>query len=526
MPQISGEARPPAATPPLLAARRISKAFAGVTVLRNVDLALYPGEVHALMGENGAGKSTLVRILSGIISDFAGSIEVDGVESRFASVRDAQQAGIAIIHQELNLVPEMTVAENIFLGREPLITGVLVNQRALARAAGALLTRLGVRLDPAARVGSLRVGERQLVEIAKALSLDARILVMDEPTSALSQPECERLFLVIRQLAGAGVAIVYITHRMHEVELLADRVTVLRDGRLVVTGAARGFSPAALIAHMVGRETELAPPARAAASGRVALSVHGLGLRVPSAHGGWRDAIRDVSFEVRHNEVLGIGGLLGAGRTEILETIFGSARGERRGRIEIEGRPVAIGGPRDAIRHGLALITEDRKATGLLLGSSIRDNLSLPSLPAIAWFGLRHAGREMKLAHDRIGQMGVRCRDDAQAVAQLSGGNQQKVVLGKWLATNPGILLLDEPTRGIDIGAKQEIYDLVFRLAGAGLAVVVVTSELPELLLLSDRILVMCEGRQTGMLSRAEADEETVMTLASPRERVASPAFA
>ena len=526
MPQMSAEARPPVGTPPLLEARGISKAFAGVTVLRRVDLALYPSEVHALMGENGAGKSTLVRILSGIISDFDGSILIDGVERRFASVREAQQAGIAIIHQELNLVPELTVAENIFLGREPRIAGILVNQPALARAAGALLTRLGVRLDPAAPVGSLRVGERQLVEIAKALSLDARILVMDEPTSALSQPECERLFLVIRQLAAAGVAIVYITHRMHEVERLADRVTVLRDGRLVVTGPASFFSPAALIAHMVGREAELVPPSRAGTNGDVALTVHGLGLCVPSVHGGWREAIRDVSFEVRRGEVLGIGGLLGAGRTEILETIFGSARGERRGQIEIEGRPVAIGGPRDAIRHGLALITEDRKATGLLLGSSIRDNMSLPSLPKLAWFGVRQARREVRLAHDRMTQLGVRCRDNAQAVGQLSGGNQQKVVLGKWLATQPKILLLDEPTRGIDVGAKQEIYDLVFRLADDGLAVVVVTSELPELLLLSDRIVVMCEGRQTGVLSRGEADEEAVMTLASPRARVDEAALA
>ena len=431
MQQMLAEARPPAGTPPLLEARGISKAFGGVTVLRRVDLALYPGEIHALMGENGAGKSTLVRILSGIIGDFDGTILVDGVKSRFASVREAQQAGIAIIHQELNLVSELTVAENVFLGREPRIAGVLVDQPALARAAGALLTRLGVRLDPAARVGSLRVGERQLVEIAKALSLDARILVMDEPTSALSPPECERLFLVIRQLAAAGVAIVYITHRMHEVELLAHRVTVLRDGRLVVTGAASAFSPASLIAHMVGRDAELTPPARATSSARVALAVHGLGLCVPSVHGGWREAIRDVSFEVRHGEVLGIGGLLGAGRTEILETIFGSARGERRGRIEVECRTVAIGGPRDAIRHGLALITEDRKATGLLLGSSIRDNLSLPSLPNLAWFGVHRARSEARLARDRVAQLGVRCRDDAQPVGQLSGGNQQKLGTGQ-----------------------------------------------------------------------------------------------
>ena len=502
---------------PLLTARRISKSYVGVPVLRNVDLALHAGEVHALMGENGAGKSTLVRVLGGIIADYEGSLGLDGAMTRFGSVREAQQAGIAIIHQELNLVPEMTVAENIFLGREPRVAGMLIAKAALARDARALLARLGVALDPAARVGSLRVGERQLVEIAKALSLDARILMMDEPTSALSQPECERLFQVIRQLAASGVAIVYISHRMDEVASLADRVTVLRDGRRVASGPAGDFTPASLIAAMVGRELGTSGPNRSNADGDVALSVDGLGLRVPSVHGGLREAISGVGFSVRQGEVLGIGGLLGAGRTEILETLFGSAQGERRGRVVVRGRPVTVDSPRDAIRHGLALITEDRKATGLLLASSIRENLNLPSLPRMNWFGLRQAAREATLSRDGIARLGVRCRADDQAVGQLSGGNQQKVVLAKWLATNPRILLLDEPTRGIDVGAKQEIYDVVFRLAEAGLAIVVVTSELPELLLLSDRILVMCEGRQTGILSRAEASQEAVMTLASPR---------
>ena len=476
------------------------------------------------MGENGAGKSTLVRILGGIIPDYDGTLTLDGVTTRFGSVREAQRAGIAIIHQELNLVPEMTVAENIFLGREPRVARMFVNAAALARDAHALLARLGVSLDPAARVGSLRVGERQLVEIAKALSLDARILMMDEPTSALSQPECERLFQVIRQLAASGVAIVYISHRMDEVAALADRVTVLRDGRRAASGPASDFTPASLIAAMVGRELGISVPSRSDADGEVLLTVSGLGLRVPSVHGGVREAISHVGFTVRRGEVLGIGGLLGAGRTEILETLFGSARGERRGRIELNGRAVVIGGPRDAIRHGLALITEDRKATGLLLASSIRENLNLPSLPHMNRFGLRQTGREAVLSRAGVARLGVRCRDDGQAVGQLSGGNQQKVVLAKWLATNPRILLLDEPTRGIDVGAKQEIYDLVFRLAEAGLAMVIVTSELPELLLLSDRILVMCEGRQTGILSRAEASQEAVMTLASPRARLAQAA--
>jgi ribose transport system ATP-binding protein len=501
----------------LLTMRGVGKAFGGVVVLRDIDLALRAGEVHALMGENGAGKSTLMRILSGIITEFTGSLYLDGAGTQFASVREAQRAGIAIIHQELNLVPEMTVAENIFLGREPRLAGLLIDRAALLRDARALLARLGVVLDPAARVGGLRVGERQLVEIAKALSLEARILIMDEPTSALSQPECARLFQVIRQLAAAGVAVVYISHRMDEVALLADRVTVLRDGRLAASGPAAAFTPAALIGHMVGRTLDLTPPQRPPPRGRVALAVRGLGLRVANPQGGWHAAISDVSFEVRSGEVFGIGGLLGAGRTEILETLFGSARGERCGHIEIDGHPVAIGGPRDAIRHGMALITEDRKATGLLLASSIRDNLTLPSLPRIGRFGIRQMPREATLSREGIGRLGVRCRGDGQSVGELSGGNQQKVVLGKWLATNPRILLLDEPTRGIDVGAKQEIYDVVFRLADAGMAIIVVTSELPELLLLSDRLLVMCEGRPSGMLTRAQADQEAVMRLASPR---------
>ena len=325
---------------PLLEARAVSKSYGGVTVLHSVDLALRGGEVHALLGENGAGKSTLVRILSGIIQASDGHLLIGGVETAFATVRDAQMAGISIIHQELNLVPQMTVAENIFLGREPRLAGLVIDRPALARGGpaphvgrggGGATAWLGVRLDPSSRVGSLRIGEQQLVEIAKALSLDASVLIMDEPTSALSPPECAQLFKIIRQLAEAGVAIVYISHRMDEVELLADRVTVLRDGRRVASGTLAQFSPVDLIMHMVGRDVVPGPPKRRDARRSVALSVRGLGLRVRSARGVERDAIRGVSFEVHAGEVLGIGGLLGSGRTEILETIFGSAQGARGG---------------------------------------------------------------------------------------------------------------------------------------------------------------------------------------------------
>ena len=518
MSSSAAETRGPAAAPVLQAAG-IGKAFAGVTVLHGVELTVLPGEVHALMGENGAGKSTLMKILAGIYGDYDGTILVDGTPRRFAGVRDAEEAGIAIIHQELNLVPGMTVAENIFLGREPLRAGIFVDGPALRDAAARLIRRLGIAVDPDARVGSLRVGEQQLVEIAKALSLDTRILIMDEPTSALSQAECATLFGVVRQLARDGVAIVYISHRMDEVMELADRVTILRDGRHVVTAPIAELSRERIIAHMVGRELARAehPAGRGGAGGRPVLSVRDLSLDVPGRRGGWRRVLDGVDFDLHAGEILGIAGLLGAGRSEILETIFGSARGRRGGTIRIDGRPVAIDDPQAAKRHGLALVTEDRKATGLLLGASIRDNLALPSLSVLARLGLRRFGREAELARGTVARLGVRCTGPLQPAGRLSGGNQQKVVIGKWLATAPRVLLLDEPTRGIDVGAKKEIYDLVFALADQGIAILLVSSELPELLLLADRIMVMCEGRQTGLLSRAQASQEAIMDLASPR---------
>jgi ribose transport system ATP-binding protein len=502
--------------PVLLAAEGISKDFSGVRVLCAVDLELRRSEIHALMGENGAGKSTLVKILSGVHVEYEGAIRIDGEAVRFAGVRDSELAGIAMIHQELNLVPELSVAENIFLGREPLRGGLVVDRRRMTRAAHALLARLGIDLEAETRVGRLRVGEQQLVEIAKALSLDARILIMDEPTSALSAAECETLFKVVRQLARAGVAIVYISHRIEEVVQLADRVTVLRDGRRVLTALREATSPEAIITAMVGRETVQAERAAVGAEGAVVLQVEDLTLDLPTPRG-WRRVLDGVSFELRRGEILGIGGLLGAGRTEILETIFGVNRGWRGGRIHLDGKPVAIGGPADACRLGIAFVSEDRKAQGLHLASSIQDNIALPSLGALSRFGLRAFAREAGLARDLIAQLSIRCTGTEQPTATLSGGNQQKVVIGKWLATRPRVLLLDEPTRGIDVGAKRDIYDLIFKLAAEGLAIVVVTSELPELLLLADRILVMCEGEATGLLARSAATQEAVMRLATPR---------
>lgn len=498
-----------------LSAERISKSFAGVRALHTVDFNLRHGEVHALMGENGAGKSTLMKILAGVHTSYDGTIQIERQTVSFDGVRDAEEAGVAIIHQELNLVPELSVCDNIFLGREPLIAGLLIDRRRMARAAERLLARLGVNIDAKRRVADLRVGEQQLVEIAKALSLDTRILIMDEPTSALSSSECETLFKIVRQLAREGVAIIYTSHRIEEVLELADRVTVLRDGRRVVTAPIGELSRGTIISAMVGRDMAANDRGAAVADGAVILSVNDLTLDTLSPRG-WRRMLHGVSFELRRGEILGIGGLLGAGRTEILESIFGVARGWRGGEIAIDGAVAEIRSPADAYRLALALVSEDRKERGLHLADSICDNIALPSIGALSQFGLRAFGGERALAAEMVGRLSVRCTGIGQAAAALSGGNQQKVVIGKWLATEPRILLLDEPTRGIDIGAKQEIYRLIFDLAAQGLGIIVVTSEMPELLLLSDRILVMCEGRQTGILTRENATQEAVMRLAAP----------
>jgi ribose transport system ATP-binding protein len=478
------------------------------------------------MGENGAGKSTFVKILSGVLSSDEGAIKIAGRPVSFANVREAEAEGIAIIHQELNLVPELTVADNIFLGREPRIAGLMVDRKASRTETRNLLTRLGIALAPDARVGGLRVGEQQLVEIAKALSISAHILIMDEPTSALSPSECARLFKIVRQLAREGVAIIYISHRIDEVMHLADRVTVFRDGRHVLTRPIAELDEDRIIAAMVGRSLLALSGPPTEPRREIVLSVSGLTLSKPHSRG-WREVLRGVSFDLAAAEILGVGGLLGSGRTEILETIFGAANGRAGGGVRLFGQTVDIRSPRDARKLGLALVTEDRKSQGLHLKSSITQNIALPLLGRLARFGIRSFTGEVGLARSAVEALGIRCHGVDQIAGTLSGGNQQKVVIGKWLATRPRVLLLDEPTRGIDVGAKREIYDLVFRLARQeGLAIVVVSSELPELLLLSDRILVMAEGRQAGILTRAEANEERIMQLASPHGGAAGKAAA
>jgi ribose transport system ATP-binding protein len=508
---------------PALAMQGVSKAFGKIDVLRNVSFALRAGEIHALMGENGAGKSTLMKIAGGIYQDYQGEISVFGQVVRFASPRDASRAGVAVIHQELNLVPEMTVAENIFLGNEK-VRGLpfLVDKRSQGRAAARILETLNFQASPHAPVSSLRIGEQQLVEIAKALAQDARILIMDEPTSALSVAEAERLHAIIRQLAAEGVGIVYISHRMEEVFDLAQTVTVLRDGAVAGTLPAADASRRDLIRLMVGRDvqefltrhSEGASPAQHATS--PVLSVRHLWLTHPKPTAGRLRLVDDVSFDVAKGEVLGLAGLMGAGRSEVLETIFGAQKLARGGQVLVEGQALTIRSPADAKRAGLALVTEDRKRDGLVLDAGVDFNLALPVMKRLAATVFVSRRAEKDLAERQIRSLGIRTRGPRQAAGTLSGGNQQKVVLGKWLETQPRVLLLDEPTRGIDVGAKAEIYRLIQDLKQRGIAVVLASSELPELMALSDRILVLREGQPTALLDKSEFSPDLIMDYASP----------
>jgi ribose transport system ATP-binding protein len=504
----------------------VSKAFGKIDVLRNVDFTLRAGEIHALMGENGAGKSTLMKIAGGIYHDYRGETAVFGEPVRFASPRDASRAGVAVIHQELNLVPAMTVAENIFLGHEK-VRGIsfLVDRSAQARAAARILDTLNFQATPHAPVSSLRIGEQQLVEIAKALAQNARILIMDEPTSALSVAEAERLHTIIRRLSLERVSIVYISHRMEEVFNLAQTVTVLRDGAVAGTLPAASVSRRDLIRLMVGRDVQeflslsskkaVREPDRGLKK-PPALSVSNLWLAHPKPTVSRPRLVDGVSFDVAGGEVLGLAGLMGAGRTEVLETIFGAQTTASGGQIMINGQSVTIRSPSDAKQAGLALVTEDRKRDGLVLEAGVDFNLALPVMKrlAAAMFVSRKA--EKNLAVRQIRSLGIRVRGLRQATGTLSGGNQQKVILGKWLETTPRVLLLDEPTRGIDVGAKAEIYRLIQDLKERGIAVVLASSELPELMALSDRILVLREGQPTALLDKGHFSPDLIMDYASP----------
>jgi len=573
----------------VLAAEGVTKRFGGVKALDEAHLEARAGQVTAVMGENGAGKSTLMKVLAGVYQDYEGHILLNGREVAFANPRQAQEQGVAIIHQELNLIPNLSVAENIFLGREFLDGLGLIDFRRMRKEAGALLRRLDLDVDPRTRVSTLRVGQQQIVEIARSLALHARVLIMDEPTSAISEREVDVLFGLIAALTREGVAIVYISHKMDEVFRIADRITVMRDGRTV------GAAPRAQLSHddvvrmMVGRdlkdffvqtgvlqngelgllekernrEVGRGPFAAARAGGAgggffsdtapavseknnrpnspfcrtpvqtetargTSPGARGTGhrprdevlrvekIRLPHPDRPGDFLVKDLSFSVARGEVLGLFGLMGAGRSELFETIFGLHARTATGRVFLEGRLLGISSCAEAIAAGLALVPEDRKRQGLVMDMSVAASVSLASLAQVERLGLLSDRRERALAGDYMQRLSIRAVSHRQPVKHLSGGNQQKVVLAKWLATKPKILLLDEPTRGIDVNAKNQIYRLIHELAGAGLAIVMVSSELPEIMALAHRIIVLSEGRQTAEFSRVQASEESILKAALP----------
>lgn len=499
----------------LLHAREISKSFPGVQALDKVDFVVRKGRLNALLGENGAGKSTLMNILAGVFPPDSGLILLGGRRVRFQGTREARDAGIAIIFQELNLIPQLTVAENIFLGREPLNRLGMIDYSKMHRDSARILAELECDVSPRTPVGQLRVGQQQIVEIGKALSLNSRILIMDEPTSAITEQEVQILFRLIRRLKKSSVGIVYITHKLEELFKIADHVTVFRDGKLIGAHPLSSLNRSAMIQMMVGRNlSDLFPKTRSEKSSQ-ALVVRSLSLQSPRGKDGF--LVKEVSFSIRRGEVLGIFGLMGAGRTELLETLFGLHPRQTRGAVRMEGATVKIRSPQDAIQAGIALAPEDRKAQGLILKMSVGANASLSALPACERFGLIHPKKEQNLVGNFVRRLQIKTPSLRQPIQNLSGGNQQKVVLAKWLSTQPKVLLLDEPTRGVDVNAKKEIYRLIDQFTQSGLAVVMVSSELPEVLAISDRILVLCEGRKTAEFARQEASEESIMEAALPR---------
>jgi ABC-type sugar transport system ATPase subunit len=496
-----------------IAMRGITKRFPGVVALEDVTLEVRRGELRAICGENGAGKSTLMKILSGVYGPDEGTLEVDGSRLAFAGTRDAERAGIAIIHQELALVEDLSVAANVFLGRERRTSAGFIDDRAMEAECRRLLAMLECQVDPRARTGSLRVGDQQLVEIAKALSLDARILVMDEPTSALTETESARLERIIARLRERGTTILYISHKMDEVFRLADRITVLRDGRHVRTVDRAATTPAEVTGWMVGREIAGHEFHRGAARGPRLLEIRDLTLPWPEHPRGYR--LSAVSLDLHAGEILGVAGLMGAGRTELLETIFGAGEPTWTGTMRLRGEAVRFGHPAEACSAGIAMVTEDRKRLGLFPDLDVAANVSLCSLGEATRGGLLDRRREEALVAGPIRDTGVKTPGPHAAITGLSGGNQQKCIIGRWLLTKPAILLLDDPTRGIDVGAKAELYQLIDRLCREGLGVILTSSELPELLTLADRIIVLAEGRLTAEFSRAEATEQKIMHAAT-----------
>jgi ribose transport system ATP-binding protein len=505
---------------PLLTMSGISKSFSGVEVLRDVAFELRPGEVHVLAGENGAGKSTLIKIAAGVHTEYEGSIHLYGRPARFTSPHDAAQQGISVIHQEMSLIDAMSVVDNMFLGRELTRAGSgaqWLDRAAQLRRAREFCDQLGLGdIDLERPVEDYSLSVKNRIEIAKALAWNARIFVMDEPTSALSEPEVVRLFEIIRRLQAQGSGIVYISHRMEEIYRVADRITVLRDGRAIGTSAASALPEADLIRWMIGRELNTQFPPRENTAGPERLRVEGLSVLAPgsTSTGSRRWLVRDVSLSVRAGEIVGIAGLQGSGNSDLFRGIFGAHGDLATGRVFLQGRPFQVRSPRHSVQEGMAYLTSDRKGTGLVLNLDLARNVTLASIPAISPGGWVREGRERRVAEEHTRALSIRTSGPAQEVSTLSGGNQQKVALAKWIETRPRVLLLDEPTRGVDVGAKHEIYELMNQWTRQGHAILLITSEMPELLGLSDRIIAMHRGRVTGEFTRGEATQEKVLQAA------------
>ena len=496
----------------ILRMQDIRKTFPGVVALDNVNLDVRSGTVHSLMGENGAGKSTLMKCLIGMYTPDEGTVELAGDIVRFKDTKDGLEHGISMIHQELSPVPEMMVAENIWLGREPRGRLGLLSPAAMFRKTRELFDEWKIDIDPRARMKDLTVSKQQMVEIAKAISYDAKIIIMDEPTSAIPEREVAHLHGMIKRLTDFGVAIIYITHKMDEVFRISDDITVFRDGKHVGSYPAKELDRDKLIKLMVGRELTDLFPKEEAEIGEVVLSVKGLNRGT---------LVKDVSFELRRGEILGLAGLMGAGRTEVLETIFGIEKADS-GEVVLNGKALRIRQPSDAIRAGMALLTEDRKLNGIMGVLSVRDNITAAALPRYSPHGFLRVGEMRKDSEDQREKLRIKTPSLNQLIKNLSGGNQQKALISRWLLTVPDVLMIDEPTRGIDVGAKSEIHRLMSMLAQEGKAIIMVSSELPEVLGMSDRILVMHEGRISGELSREEANQESVMHLATGGDEVAA----
>ncbi|XJZ27054.1 sugar ABC transporter ATP-binding protein [Bacillota bacterium Lsc_1132] len=490
---------------PVIQMKGISKAFSGNQVLANVNFELLSGEIHALMGENGAGKSTLIKILTGIYERDAGKVYVKGNEVVFKNPKEAEKYGIAVIHQELNIIPYLTVYENMFLGKELTSGFGFTKDKEMKQKTKEYLNRLGIDIDPSIEAGNLSVGQQQMIEIARAVAANTEVLIMDEPTAALTDREIQVLFKVINHLKKQGVGIVYISHRMEEIFQICDRISVLRDGQFVGMKAISNTNFDEIVKLMVGRQLGDRFPERSTIIGPERFRVENLTSE---------DSFQDISFTVQQGEVIGVAGLMGAGRTEIMEAIFGYRHLDG-GRVFVDGKEVNIKSPFDAIREGIGFVTEDRKIQGLILDLSVRENFVITNLDRISAMGIVSNQKEIQYVDEMIHKLRVKTSGQELSVRSLSGGNQQKIVIGKWIGINPKILILDEPTRGVDVGAKKEIYQLMNELTRQGVSIIMVSSELPEILGMSDRILVIHEGNLAAILNKSEANQELIMQYAT-----------